>query len=149
MDLTTNGNVFLPTAGFQKNDGYDVGVLRLAAPTTINPAEVPDGPVLGQYQKGTAFTHVGYGVDSPPSRTPYDLSHCTRRTLTSPLTKLTDTQLFTRARDGSLCKGDSGGPVFSSSGVVVALGNYANAHCQGANSGPRLDIGAVRRFLNQ
>jgi len=149
VDLTTNGNVFLPAAGFTKNDAFDVGVLRLVAPTTIEPADLPDGPVLDQGSKGTEFTHVGYGVDSPPSKTPYDYSHFTRRTLTSPLTKLTDTQLFTRTRDGSLCKGDSGGPVFSSSGLVVALGNYANAHCQGANSGPRLDVEAVRSFLNQ
>ena len=149
VDLTTKGNTFLPTAGFRKNDQYDVGVLRLAQATTIEPAELPDLGVLDQDRKGTAFTHVGYGMDSPPSQTPYDYTHFTRRTLMSSLTKVTGTQLSTRSPDGSLCKGDSGGPVFSGDGAVVALGNYANAHCQGQNSGPRLDIEPVRSFLRQ
>jgi secreted trypsin-like serine protease len=151
VDLTLSAadNGFLHAAGFESDEEHDVGVLYLAEPATVTPARLTGEGALDQSRKGDSFTYVGYGVDSsgPPGQPPsYDLIHFTRRTLTAPLTKLSDTLLSTRAREGSICKGDSGGPVFKD-GVVVALGNYANARCQGTNSGPRLDIEPVQSFL--
>lgn len=158
VDLSGDGDGFLRATAFQRNDEHDVGVLLLAQEATtlyrdIEPAELPDEGALEQYRRSdNSFTHVGYGVDSsgPPGQpASHDFIHFTRRTLTAPLTKLSATLVSTRARAGSICKGDSGGPVFSEAGVVVALGNYANARCQGTNSGPRLDIEPVQSFLSQ
>lgn len=143
---------FLEVKDFQINDEYDVAVLFLAQPATgIEPAELPDEGALDEYRKGDSFTHVGYGLDRVVTRRQSGsnaMTEFTRRTLTSPLSRLSKTQLYTHNREGSICSGDSGGPVFNDDGVVVALGNYvANARCQGTNSGPRLDIEPVHSFL--
>ena len=146
VDLTQDDkdNGFVQVESVQRNEQYDVGVVVLARPVNIEPAELPAEGALEAYRKGDSFTNVGYGFDRAGES---DLSHFTRRTITSPMTKLTDTLLFTRNRDGGICDGDSGGPVFSSAGVLVALGNYANPQCNGPNSGPRLDIEPVQNFL--
>lgn len=138
-----------------RNEEYDVGLLRLAASATtlypdIKPAELPGEGALDKYRRGDFFTHVGYGLDRYASRRELISNPPTeyiRRTRNAPLTRLSDTQLFTRFRDGALCKGDSGGPVFDKPGVLVALGNYVTGNCKGINSGPRLDIAPVRDFL--
>ena len=153
LSLAQNG--FLEATVFESDDQEDLGVLHLASPATtlyptITPVELPDEGALDQSRKGDSFTHVGYGVDSagPPGQPPtYDVTSFTRRTLTAALTKRSRSLLFTRARDGSICKGDSGGPVFTDAGVFVALGNYATARCQGTNSGPRLDTRPAQSFL--
>jgi hypothetical protein len=95
---------------------------------------------------------VGYGLDRLVARKESGSNagtEFTRRTLTSPLSRLSKTQLYTSNREGSICHGDSGGPVFKGDNVVVALGNYvANGRCQGTNSGPRLDLAPVQSFLD-
>jgi hypothetical protein len=153
-DLEGNNNRFIGVAAFHGNSKYDVGVLVLARSADqvypgIKPALLPAKGALDNYRTKTPnpyFTHVGYGADrvAPP-----DLVHFTRRTSTTPLKKITDTLLYTNSGahgEGSICSGDSGGPVFSEK-IVVALGNFVNGNCQGANGGPRLDIEPTRRFL--
>jgi hypothetical protein len=138
-----------------RDEEYDVGLLRLAASATtlypeIKPADLPGEGALDKYRRGDSFTHVGYGLERYASRRELisnPPSEYIRRTLDAPLSRLGDTQLFTRSRDGVLCKGDSGGPVFDDT-VVVALGNYVSGNCKGTNSGPRLDIEPVRDFLS-
>jgi hypothetical protein len=155
LDLSGNNNRFIGVAAIHGNSTYDVGVLVLARSANkvypgIKPALLPARGALDNYRTKTPdpyFSHVGYGVDrlAPPP----DLIHFTRRTSTSPLKKVTNTLLYTQPGahgEGSICSGDSGGPVFSER-VVVALGNFVNGHCQGANGGPRLDIEPTRRFL--
>ena len=153
VDLSRSAaeNGFLPVEQFQRNDEYDVGVLELSQPENgIEPADLPAVGALTGSRKGDSFTHVGYGLDSVASRRQSGSSavtEFTRRTLTSPMSRLSKTQLYTNNREGSICNGDSGGPVFKGD-VVVALGNYVtNARCQGTNSGPRLDIEPVNSFL--
>ena len=139
-----------------RNDEYDVGLLGLAASATtlypdIKPADLPGEGALDTYRRGDLFTHVGYGLERYASRRELIANppnEYIRRTREAPLSRLTDTQLFTRFRDGALCKGDSGGPVFKD-GVIAALGNYVSGNCKGTNSGPRLDIAPVRSFLSQ
>jgi hypothetical protein len=145
VDFTQHDNGFIQVTGVETNVKYDVGVLRLARPVDIEPARLPGENALEQYKKPVSFTDVGYGVDRAGET---DFAHLTRRTLTSRLVELTDTLLFTRSSHGGICKGDSGGPVFSNSGVLVALGNrQSRDNCRGYNSGPRLDIKDVRSFL--
>jgi V8-like Glu-specific endopeptidase len=144
VDLTKRSNGFIPATDFETNEKYDVGVVHLARPANAEPAALPDRGALEQYKKGASFTYVGYGFDRADET---DIAHFTRRTLTSPLLRLSHTQLATRNPNGSICKGDSGGPVFSDGGVLVALGNYTSGDCKGTNSGPRLDTGPVLSFL--
>ena len=144
LDLTKRNNGFIPVTDFETNEKYDVGVVHLAGPANAEPAALPDQGALEQYRKGAPFTYVGYGFDRADET---DKAHFTRRTLTSPMLWLSHTQLATRNPNGSICKGDSGGPVFSEGGVLVALGNYTTGNCKGTNSGPRLDTGPVLRFL--
>ena len=150
-------NDLLYVNGVARNDEYDVGVLRLVESANtvypeIKPADLPHEGALDEYHRGDLFTHVGYGLDHVPTRrqsSPNAVTEYTRRTLNAPLSKLTGTLLFTRSRDGNLCKGDSGGPVFDEDlGVLVALGNSVSGNCNGSNSGPRLDIEPVRSFLS-
>jgi hypothetical protein len=139
-------NQLREVTGFQRNEEYDVGVVFLKNPVNIDPAGLPDEGDLDRYRKGDPFTHVGYGVDHALRRNEIPTEYI-RRTLTAPLTTLTDTLIYTRTRDGHLCSGDSGGPVFSRAGGLVALGNYVDGNCKGSNSGPRLDIEPVLSFL--
>jgi V8-like Glu-specific endopeptidase len=145
-------NGFRPVERFERNDRYDVGVLELSQPENgVEPADLPAPGALSGSRKGDSFTHVGYGVDSVATRrqsASSAVTEFTRRTLTSPMSRLSTTHLYTHNREGSICHGDSGGPVFKGD-VVVALGNsVANARCQGTNSGPRLDIAPVQSFLD-
>jgi hypothetical protein len=154
-DLAGNNNRFIGVTSFKGNSTYDVGVLLLARSADqvypgIKPALLPAKGALDSYRTKTPnpyFTHVGYGLDrvEPPAA----LTHFTRRTSTTPLKKVTNTLLYTTSGaggKGSICSGDSGGPVFSGK-IVVALGNFVNGNCQGDNGGPRLDIDPTRRFL--
>jgi S1-C subfamily serine protease len=87
------------------------------------------------------MTHVGYGV---PRSLVFD---GIRRTVNSPLSKLTDTLLFTR---GGICQGDSGGPVFDAKGVVFSIASFIDGPtCSSAAGGPRLDIDQTRSFLHK
>ena len=149
-------NSRLSAAIVDRNEEYDVGLLSLAASATtlypdIKPADLPGEGALDNYRRGDSFTHVGYGLDRYASRRELmsnPPNEYIRRALEAPLSRLNDTQLFTRSRYGVLCKGDSGGPVFDGDGVIVALGNYVSGNCKGTNSGPRLDIEPVRDFLS-
>jgi hypothetical protein len=153
--VSVNGgnNHFREVTDFESDDEYDVGVVFLAGDVTgIEPATLPAQGALEGSRKGESFTHVGYGLDRLPPRGKTGSSAVTdftRRTLAASLTRLDSTLLYTRAGGGSLCKGDSGGPVFSDAGVVVALGNYVSGNCKGTNSGPRLDIEPVQSFLEE
>jgi hypothetical protein len=153
---TDNGLLYADPTRIYRNEEYDVGILTLAASATtvypgIKPAALPSEGALDKYRRGDSFTHVGYGLDRYAKRAELISNPPTkfiRRILDAPLSRLSDTQLFTRSRDGHLCKGDSGGPVFDEvRGVMVALGNYVSGRCNGSNSGPRLDIEPVRDFL--
>jgi V8-like Glu-specific endopeptidase len=149
VDLTKadSANGFRAVESIDSNARYDIGVLLLTdAVTGIEPEGLPDVGALKQYRRGASFTHVGYGLDRADQT---DLAHFTRRTLTSPMKSLGGTQLTTSNPDGSICRGDSGGPVFSDADDLVALGNYTSRrNCEGSNSGPRLDIRAVQSFLD-
>ena len=145
--VTTGGdNRFREVTGVERNKDYDVGVVFLKHRVDVEPAALPELGTLDGYRKGDPFTHVGFGVDHVLRRGEMPTEFI-RRTLPAPLTTLTDTQLYTRTRDGNLCSGDSGGPVFSRTGGLVALGNYVDGKCKGSNSGPRLDIEPVNSFL--
>src|SRR5438093_7083195 len=131
-DLGANNNRFIGVAAIHGNSKYDVGVLVLArsadqAYPGIKPALLPAKGALDNYRTkipNPSFTHVGYGVEDRVA--PPDLVHFTRRTSTTPLKKVTDTLLYTNSGahgEGSICSGDSGGPVLSGS-TIVALGNF-------------------------
>ena len=151
VDFSADERSF-PVREYRINDKYDVALLFLAQRATgIEPAELPAERALDGYRKGDVFTHVGFGVDQWARRRSGSnaVTGFTRRTLNSPMSRLGKALIFTNNPEGSICVGDSGGPIFNDDDVIVALGNYvANARCQGANSGPRLDIAPVRSFLS-
>ena len=69
------------------------------------------------------------------------------------LEKLTDTLLQTTASPGNgtggaaTCKGDSGGPVFNSTGDVVALVSGGLKFCNGKAGDFRLDTAEAQNFI--
>ena len=144
---------FKPTGdstAFYRNSQYDVGVVVLdrRADTVypgIRPAALPPKGALDKYANGTstpAFTHVGYGLTGDSAA--FD---GVRRTVTSPLSNLTGTLLFTA---GGICSGDSGGPVLNPAGGLVSVAAFVDGPtCAGAAGGPRLDIDLNRGFLRK
>jgi len=139
-----------PAAAFDRNAQYDVGVLVLKRRADevypgIKPAALPAMGSLAKYRTATTkptMTHVGYGV---PRSGVFD---GIRRTVNSPLSKVTDKLLFTR---GGVCLGDSGGPVFDAKGVAVSIASFIidGQDCSSAAGGPRLDIDQTRSFLRK
>lgn len=135
-------------AAFYRNSQYDIGVVVLERRASalypgIKPAALPVMGALDKYRTATGkpyFTHVGYGV---PRSGVFD---GIRRTTISPLSKLTDTLLFTR---GGICSGDSGGPVFDPRGFVASVAAFVDGTCADAAGGPRLDIELTRSFLRK
>jgi len=136
-------------AAFYRNSQFDVGVLVLKRRADqvypgIRPAALPPIGTLDRDVKGAAnpvFTHVGYGVTGD------GVFDATRRNVTSPLSKLTGTLLFTQ---GGICSGDSGGPVFDAAGLLVAVGAFVDGEtCASAAGGPRLDMQLNRAFLRK
>ncbi len=141
----------------------DFGVIVLdqpytaTAPATIAPLGTVD--LVARNFSKTIFTVVGYGTevrkpDSGPQK-PEPMSFpLIRRVTTSPGQKL-GTQVFqlngnpndTRGGGGT-CFGDSGGPVFLN-GTIVAVTSYGyTANCRYLGGYQRLDIAAVRTWLD-
>lgn len=145
----------------------DTGVVVLDEPVAgITPAELAPEGYLDAYRQPalnrTLFEVVGYGTEVRPNdsgpQTPTPQSFpLIRRQATSPGQKLTEQilQLNGNINDprgtGGTCFGDSGGPVFhTSGGTTVVVGDtsygYTN-NCRYLGGYQRVDIPVVRDWL--
>ena len=145
----------------------DTGVIVLDEPIAgITPATLAPAGYLDAYRQPalnrTLFEVVGYGTevrpnDSGPQKPTPQSFPLIRRQATSPGQKLTDQilQLNGNINDprgtGGTCFGDSGGPVFHTSGgttVLVGDTSYGyTSNCRYLGGYQRVDIPVVRDWL--
>lgn len=148
-----------PRAGRGEDLANDVAVLRMAPGTFagVTPVELPERRLLNRLARrgelhGTAFRLVGYGTDPEwGDGEPVFVLEGYRQTATAPFAALTRRWLWLDgdARNtgkGGLCYGDSGSPQLLGA-TAVSLLTAPDPTCRGAIRAQRLDIPAVRRFL--
>jgi secreted trypsin-like serine protease len=145
---------------------YDVGVLVLAEPVNITPANLPyegfldDLRAEGQLNQGkekAKFTLVGYGgtLDWPPPDIYYEdqrqVAESEYRALLKVWLKMSQNQA---TDDGGTCYGDSGGPAFwtdPETGVETLVGvtSWGDAQCVASAFNYRVDIPATLDFIDE
>jgi len=140
---------------------HDVAVVILAKPYNLPASQYGRLPSLNQLdglQNGanTTFTAVGYGVQEirPKKETANRVRmvaepHLVK--LNSPSVGLYSMLLSNNASTGGTCFGDSGGPNFLGSSMVVAgVTSFSrNNYCTGTGGVFRLDRKEVLDFVNQ
>jgi hypothetical protein len=153
LDRIVNaGSRFLPIASVVAHPayelgtfggGYDVSVMRLAAPVDVAPARL--APPMNEAAVGSAVVPVGYGLSDGVART----GSGTKRSITVKLTAI-DANEFTYGEAGrTVCGGDSGGPVFMTVDgreVIVGLTSWGTSNCSAAAHATRAD--RVRDFVD-
>lgn len=154
--------------GFTGAEFYlnDVGVIQLAAPITL-----PAGKSYGKLPKpnqldslkpraSTTFTSVGYGlqrVNNNPNNLQLEsnrvrmLAHPYLVQINTGFTGPQSLVLSNNAATGGTCFGDSGGPNFVGTSMVVAgVTSFGlNGSCGGTGGVFRVDRPAVLAFINQ
>jgi hypothetical protein len=90
----------------------DLALVLLSAPSTVTPANLP----AAAPEVGLALRLVGFGRTSATDTTPPR-----KRSGTSQVDGLTDTELTFAPSPSQTCEGDSGGPAFATVGGVEAL----------------------------
>lgn len=126
---------------FNVNDvfaGHDIGVVRLAQPTTLTPIPYNRSTTLFN----TPVKLVGYGTNSHANT-----GAGTKRTVTTSITALNTLLVQIGNSNAQTCHGDSGGPAFQTiNGVPTIIGvtsfgsdNSATSVCFGGGVDTRVD----------
>ncbi|MDF2967975.1 MAG: putative trypsin-like serine protease [Nocardioidaceae bacterium] len=136
----------------------DIGVIVLdSAVTGIEPATIAPLGTLEGLPRGTLFTLAGYGIHyvkpTEGPRKPTAVAGLERSWTTSPLSALTSDTLMLAASPedkrggGTICSGDSGGPVFYD-GLLVAVTSWGSSiFCRSGQGGfQRLDTADAFEF---
>ncbi|MHB1007645.1 MAG: S1 family peptidase [Propionibacteriaceae bacterium] len=143
---------------------YDVGVIELAQPITL-PADqygqLPSLDALDSLMPGakTTFTAVGFGLQrANPNPNGFQIQSDLVRMVAEPQLLQVNTAntgpqsllLSSNANTGGTCFGDSGGPNFLGSSMVVAgVTSYGNNGSCGGTAGVfRVDRAEVLAFIN-
>jgi hypothetical protein len=148
-----------PGFDFTLPDTGDVGVVILkkrpgVGMSNIAPVGALDGLATRRGQQDVSFLVVGYGLQEVK---PTEMAERSRLQATVRLVNLRSalTDGFnihhTNApgTGGGTCFGDSGGPIFSAEGAVVAVTSFGlNANCVGAGFGYRVDTQGAADFIN-
>jgi hypothetical protein len=136
----------------------DIGVVVLDTPVSgIEPATIAPLGTLEGLPRGTLFTLAGFGIhyvkpiEGPRKPTP--VAGLQRSWTTSPLSNLTSDTLMLAASPndnrggGTICSGDSGGPVFYD-GMLVAVTSWGTSQfCRSGQAGfQRLDTADAYEF---
>lgn len=146
-----------------KDNWYDVGVLRLSTPVQgVTPATIAAVGTLEGIANGdlahTVFTAVGYGKElrkpeSGPQRPTAEDFPLIRRYVTLEGQKLTSQVLQTNGSStngkgtGTTCGGDSGGPVLLGDRIVAVTSYGINGGCRAVSGYQRVDIAGVQDWL--
>ena len=172
-DLTTGSTDLIAVTDVVSNPGYnqsqsdsgDIGALILAeAPAGIAPATLPQCGLLDRLSarnglRGATFTAVGYGVQNRVvgGGVPYfqDVNPIPRMYAFSSFNALNKGYLRLSQNpstgNGGACYGDSGGPIFLTSGgttYLVAITITGDAVCRATNVVYRLDTVSAQGFLD-
>lgn len=144
---------------------HDVGYVALSTPVTnrgfgtVAPVGYLDSLATRRGLQNTEFTVVGYGLQSvKPVSSGLRERFVGTVSLVNLRSHLTDGYNVQQSSDpglgngpGGTCFGDSGGPVFHTSGgqtVIVAVNSFVlNLNCRGAGFGFRMDTQLVHDFL--
>jgi secreted trypsin-like serine protease len=117
-------------------DGVDVAVLLLEKPSSVTPALLNRSGLKTTYA-GKSVTLVGFGRDGSGDSG-------IKRSVVATVTKVAERE-FSMGKTGRMvCKGDSGGPTFSTiSGKLLGVHSYVdkfeNETCLGSGSDTRVD----------
>ncbi|NMM22964.1 MAG: trypsin-like serine protease [Phycicoccus sp.] len=153
--------------GFTGAEFYlnDVGVIQLAKPINLQADEYGQLPTANQLDSlkpraSTTFTSVGYGlqrVNNNPNNLQLEsnkvrmLAHPYLVQINTGFTGPQSLVLSNNAATGGTCFGDSGGPNFVGTSMVIAgVTSFGlNGSCGGTGGVFRVDRPAVLAFINQ
>lgn len=136
----------------------DIGVIVLDAPVAnIEPATIAPLGTLNGLPRGTLFTLAGFGIHyvkpTEGPRRPTAVAGLERSWTTSPLSNLTSDTLMLAASPhdkrggGTICSGDSGGPVFYEDQLVAVTSWGSSIFCKAGQAGfQRLDTQDAYEF---
>ncbi len=144
---------------------HDVGIIHLSSPVNLPASQYGQLPSVNQLDgltpgNQTTFTAVGYGLQyiNGSSNPPKIMSQRIRMfaeprlvQVNTPLTGPFSLLLSNNASTGGTCFGDSGGPNYLGSSMVVAgVTSYSRSanHCVGSGGVFRLDKADVLAFIN-
>lgn len=144
---------------------HDVGIIHLSSPVNLPASQYDQLPSVNQLDgltpgNHTTFTAVGYGLQyingssNPPKITSQRIRMFAEPRLVqvnTPRTGPFSLLLSNNASTGGTCFGDSGGPNYLGSSMVVAgVTSYSRSanHCVGSGGVFRLDKQDVLDFIN-
>jgi|HubBroStandDraft_6_1064221.scaffolds.fasta_scaffold29111_3 V8-like Glu-specific endopeptidase len=113
-------------------DGHDLSVILLSQAQSTTPIALGSAPAAGATVRA-----VGYGMDVIGDD---GTGAGTKRQVTIQVDSVATHEIVTGQQGLGTCHGDSGGPLFDSSGTLVATTSYGDdADCDGATHDMRVD----------
>ena len=131
------------TTGLSSSDRNDVAVVKLFAPLPGPYAQLPSANYTDRLPNNQAVDIVGYGLPTPGLKTTATAKIISGGGKVAPW--------FLKISSGTLCNGDSGGPVVQSgTNIALAITSYGPAaNCAAVGYAQRLDTPDVLGFINQ
>jgi hypothetical protein len=150
-----------PGNGLPEFDAYDVGVVVLDEPVTMDTyGELPPAGLVETLRRGQQLSAVGYGANDyqvgggPPSPVYFDIRYRANVKLVSINNRVSD--MFLKLSGASAgqggegtCFGDSGGPIFLPDQTTIVGNNsfVTNGRCAGVTYAQRMDLPKVLNWV--